>query len=91
MGTKPNREWLVYAHAPMGEKTDVTVDVPEYQSVKLPRIAVGGSFYHVVEATGSITEVGLVSGPLKEKSKPAPPPDFRISKRLAPVHAGSIG
>lgn len=63
IGEKPTREWLVYAHAPMGAKTNVQVTIPDYKTIDLPSISVGGSFYHVIEASGSISEVGDNSTP----------------------------
>jgi hypothetical protein len=58
IGKTPNREWLLYAHAPLGEKGNVAVTIPDYRTVVLPKIAVGGSFYHVQELNGSISSVG---------------------------------
>ena len=49
IGDAPDREWLVYAFAPLGEKKNVSVKIPEYGIIKLDTISVGGSFYLVVE------------------------------------------
>ncbi len=57
LGEKPNREWLVYAHAPKGAKANVQVTIPDYKSIELPSISISGSFYHVIEATGAIKQV----------------------------------
>ncbi|MFT4564273.1 MAG: hypothetical protein ACI9BW_004036, partial [Gammaproteobacteria bacterium] len=67
-GVAPNREWLVYGHAPLGDIGDVWLTIPEYKDV-LVDIAVGGSYYLVDEATGTIQEVTDVSPP------PPPPPN----------------
>jgi hypothetical protein len=47
-GAAPAREWLVYAHAPLGPRAGVTVEVPEFGPVRLD-VAVGGSFYQIGE------------------------------------------
>lgn len=60
IGEKPKREWLLYAHAPLGERESVEIAIPDYRAVKV-RVAVGGSFYHVVETSGSVAEVGDIS------------------------------
>lgn len=48
-GKPGNREWLVYAHSPLGERKDVEITIPDYGKIKVD-VSVGGSFYHVVEA-----------------------------------------
>lgn len=58
IGKNPNREWLIYAHAPLGEKNDIAVTIPEYKTVVLKKITVSGSFYHIQESSGSINSVG---------------------------------
>jgi hypothetical protein len=74
IGSKPNREWLVYSHAPLGELKDVRVTIPGFADITVPKVAIEGSFYHVVEATGKVTEVGIDPSPLK---KPMAPGDIR--------------
>jgi hypothetical protein len=60
IGEKPRREWLLYAHAPRGDRKGVTVDIPDYKKVKVD-IHLSGSFYHIVEKDGAIEPVGRVS------------------------------
>jgi hypothetical protein len=55
-GAAPQREWLVYAHAPLGARQNVQVTIPEYRAVTLS-VAVGGSFYLVDERTGRVQPV----------------------------------
>ena len=57
-GAAPARRWLVYAHAPLGNRQQVKITIPDYRQVPLD-VTVGGSFYLVEEATNSIK-------PLKE-------------------------
>jgi len=59
IGTSPNREWLVYAHASginadgtgraSAPFTDVEVTIPDYQTITLPTVPISGAFYYVVE------------------------------------------
>lgn len=56
-GRGGGREWLVYAHAPMGDRTDVQIEVPEYGKITVD-VSLEGAFYHVREENGAITEVG---------------------------------
>jgi hypothetical protein len=60
----------------MGNRADVTVDIPSYKQIKLPRIAIEGTFYHVVEESGAVTEV--VVGGVQPK-RPAPPTDLKVT------------
>jgi hypothetical protein len=57
IGAKPQREWLLYAHAPMGDKKGVQVTIPDYGPVTVD-VALAGSFYRVKEADKSVTAVG---------------------------------
>jgi hypothetical protein len=63
IGEKPNREWLVYAHAPTGGREDVLVTIPDFRQVNLPHVEVRGTFYLVREADGGIVEVAGESMP----------------------------
>lgn len=47
-GERGKREWLVYAHSPLAERTDVTVTIPDFGpiTVDVPR---NGAFYLVKE------------------------------------------
>ncbi len=44
MGTVPNRQWLLYAHAPMGDRTNVGITIPGYTQVFV-NVPVRGAFY----------------------------------------------
>ena len=58
IGESPRREWLLYAHAPIGEnQKQVEIALPGYKAVSVD-VDVAGSFYHVRETDGSVTAVG---------------------------------
>ncbi|HZK80460.1 MAG TPA: hypothetical protein VFC46_05315 [Humisphaera sp.] len=59
VGDKPHREWLLYAHAPLGDKKDVEITIPDYRKVTVS-VSVGGSFHHLKEIDGSVTPVGNI-------------------------------
>ena len=56
-GVAPNREWLIYAHAPRGDEAGVSITIPNYKAVKVD-VKQAGSFYTVSEANGAVVEVG---------------------------------
>jgi hypothetical protein len=58
IGDSPNREWLIYAHAPMGDKKNVDVEIPNYQTVSIDKVTEGGNFYHVKQNNSTVTKVG---------------------------------
>ncbi len=70
LGDKPKREWLLYAHAPMGDRKAVKVQIPGYRDVTVD-IPLAGVFYHLKETDNSITEVGQHSQ-LKYNTNAAP-------------------
>jgi hypothetical protein len=55
-GGAPRREWLVYAHAPLGPRPGVQVTIPDYRPVMI-NVAVGGSFYLVEEQGGRVQPI----------------------------------
>ena len=55
-GTSPNRQWLLYAYAPLGPKTDVQITIPDYQNVAVD-VALEGSFYLIDEPTHNMTPI----------------------------------
>jgi hypothetical protein len=55
-GTAPAREWLIYAHAPLGDRTGVTLAVPDYRSVTVD-VTRSGVFYTVDEKSGLVRNV----------------------------------
>jgi len=48
-GTKPDRQWLIYAHAPTGEKKGVRVTIPDFEKSVIIDVPVGGDFNVVSE------------------------------------------
>lgn len=54
LGEKPNREWLVYGHAPLGDQSGVRIVVPDCATIEAD-ISPRGAFFHVIEKNGSIS------------------------------------
>lgn len=46
LGEGDNREWLVYAHSPLGEQKNVQITIPGRGKITVD-IPVGGAFYHI--------------------------------------------
>jgi hypothetical protein len=49
-------EYLIYAHAPLGDRDDVEIEIPGYGTVTARRVEEGGSFYHV-DSSGSVKNI----------------------------------
>ena len=56
LGNPGARRWLVYAHAPLGDRAAVTITIPDFRAVKLA-VRVGGTFTLVDERSGAVREV----------------------------------
>ncbi len=56
LGNVPNREWLVYTHAPLGTKQNVQITLPGFGSITVDSPP-GGAFYYVDEKTQKATLV----------------------------------
>ena len=54
-GDKPDRRWLLYAHAPMAAVAGASVALPGYGPVKLPCIPRSGSFFEIREKGRTLT------------------------------------
>ncbi|HZS51702.1 MAG TPA: hypothetical protein VFA54_12625 [Bryobacterales bacterium] len=48
LGRAPRREWLLYAHAPMGSRRNVGITIPGYRQVVVD-VSAGGSYYLIRE------------------------------------------
>jgi hypothetical protein len=48
-GTKPHREWLIYAHAPTGERKGVRITIPDFEKAVMIDVPVGGEFNVISE------------------------------------------
>lgn len=48
-GQKPNRQWLIYAHAPQGDKKGVRVTIPDFEKPVMIDVPVGGEFHMISE------------------------------------------
>jgi len=55
-GTAPTRQWLIYAHAPLGDRKAVGVTIPQYKSIVID-VPVAGAFFRIDEAKGTAEEV----------------------------------
>jgi hypothetical protein len=55
-GQPPEREWLIYAHAPLGDRSGVTLTIPGYRTVNVP-VPLAGAFFEVREKTGQVQPV----------------------------------
>ncbi len=60
-----NKQWLIYAHSPRIDRTNVRISVPGWQStqpttdgmISLPSVNVGGSFYILNQGNSSVSGV----------------------------------
>lgn len=48
-GTAPNREWLIYAHAPTGARKGVRITIPDFEKAVVMDVSVEGDFSVVSE------------------------------------------
>jgi hypothetical protein len=56
LGSAGSRRWLVYAHSPVADRSNVQLTIPEYGAITV-NVSIGGSFYLVNEATRTVTPV----------------------------------
>lgn len=56
LGEEGKREWLVYAHAPRGARTGVTISLPGLGGLTMD-VSQSGSFYHVKEEGRQVARV----------------------------------
>ena len=61
-GAPPTREWLVYAHSPLGDRKNVRLTVPGYGVINVD-VTVGGSFFVVNEKTRTVEQVTTAPAP----------------------------
>jgi hypothetical protein len=52
-GSAPTREWLLYAHSPLKDRTGVQITIPDYRPVTVD-VPTAGAFYRVNEVDGSV-------------------------------------
>lgn len=55
-GKAPERQWLVFAHAPLGLRKGVEITVPDYGKITVD-VTTSGSFWLVDEKTKQVTDV----------------------------------
>ncbi len=60
-GAAPEREWLVFAHAPREARRDVQIQLPDFGPIRVD-VPQSGSFFHVSEKDRS-TRVIVAGGP----------------------------
>lgn len=58
-GNAPNREWLVYAHAPMGSRDGVEIEVPEFGAVTID-VPVEGAYFVVLEDDHAVERLATI-------------------------------
>lgn len=68
IGQGSSREWLIYAHAPMGDRQNVEIEIPEYGTVTVDSVREEGRFYHV-DSSGEVT---VVQASLSDKVDSSP-------------------
>lgn len=56
LGEPPARQWLVYAHAPLGLRGRVRVEIPDYRQVEIDA-SVAGSFFLFDERDASVQPI----------------------------------
>jgi hypothetical protein len=57
-GISPQRQWLLYAYAPLGERRNVSITIPDYGKI-IVDISLEGTFYLIEESNHTVT---LVTG-----------------------------
>lgn len=56
-GEEGSREWLLYAHSPLGPRAGVSIEVPGFGAAEVD-VTPAGSFYLLRERDGSVAAVG---------------------------------
>jgi hypothetical protein len=59
MGEGGARRWLIYAHAPLGDRQNVEIEIPGYRKVTLPVVSRGGNYHVVHEKDGRVAPVDV--------------------------------
>jgi hypothetical protein len=96
LGEKPNRRWLVVAHAPERPTASTTIQIPDFGPVKLPSLGQTCSFFVVKENDGSIAtlfeggpaalELQVVSGGTESPAGTWLAPRSEVKFEVALVH-----
>ena len=55
-GNAPQRQWLIYAHSPMGLRKGVRIIVPDFGSIQMD-VTVDGSFFTIDEQSRTVSKV----------------------------------
>ena len=58
-GDEPDREWLVYAHSPLGDRENVQLNIPGFGEIVVD-VEVGGSFILVSEKASETMQVSAL-------------------------------
>jgi len=61
-GTRPNRQWLVYAQSPENNLSDITITIPNFRNIMV-NVTQKGSFYIVDE---NMSNTKLISNQIKK-------------------------
>jgi hypothetical protein len=93
LGSAPEREWLVYAHAPQRAHTGVAITLPDFGPLTVD-VSQSGSFFHVKEKGKEVRAV-LKGGPASVRVE-APrfveadaPASFSVDQKYSPT--GALG
>ncbi len=57
-GSAPDREWLVYAHAPMGRRDGVEIEVPQFGEITVD-VPVEGAYYLAREGLRTVEQLAM--------------------------------
>ncbi|MBK9706693.1 MAG: hypothetical protein IPO77_06765 [Acidobacteria bacterium] len=55
-GNAPQRQWLIYAHSPLGLRKGVRINVPDFGSIQMD-VTVDGSFFTIDEQSRTVSKV----------------------------------
>jgi len=75
IGQSNQREWLIYAHAPVGPRNQVQVEIPDYKKIVLD-VPVAGAFYYVRESDGTLRRIGATGS---DTIPPKMPMNLRVN------------
>jgi hypothetical protein len=78
IGSAPTREWLIYAHSPLQDRSSVQITIPNYHPAITVDVPIAGAFYRVNEADGSVTRVTDAPSEPTPLTGPKPPTNLRV-------------
>lgn len=57
LGEPGSREWLLYAHSPLVDRSDVNITIPGYGNLIAVDVPIAGGFWHIEEATSRVHDL----------------------------------